>query len=330
MADQPITLVIAGGEISSAFTAGRSSAESQESVQLLREWFGEEALSGVNIIDWSHQASSHYSMRMTADLVELLDQQVAGGASAVITLCGSDSVEEMAYLADLLWVYPQPLIFAVTSSCPDMPGSDAKAVLSEALIAASSRESWGQGVLVCTQGQLFAASDVVEFSNYGRCGFGGNRCGPLGEIAGGKVFLRQAPHRGKVFDFPFTPARNVEVLTSALGSGERFLEMLTKGTPESRIDGLVISGFGGGNVYPAWVPHLKMLCKQGVPIVIVSRCPRGCVVEQEVFEGSFAKLKDMGILSGGFMSPLKARLRLAVGLGVGLKGEELQRYLLDS
>ena len=329
MSDQPITLVIAGGEISSGLSVGHDSQDSAAAADVLRSWLPEGLSEGINVIDWSHQACSHYTLRMTADLIELLDQQVAGGSRAIVALCGADAVEEMSYLADLLWIYPQPLIFAVTHNRPDAIGSDAKAILAEAVTAAASRETWGQGVLVCTQGQLFAASDVMELSNYGRSGFVGNHCGSVGEIVGSKVHMRQTPKRSKVFDFPFTPARNVEVLMSALGAGERFLEMLAENDGEGKIDGLVVAGFGGGNVYPAWVQHLKMLRKQEVPIVVVSRCTKGCVLEDANFEGSYSKLKELGILSGGFLNPLKARLKLAVGIGEGLKNEELQNYLLD-
>ena len=129
----------------------------------------------VKLVDWSHQPGSHYSLHMTGDLVELLNQQVTGGAHAVVVFCGSDAAEEMAYLADLMWIYPQPLIFAVTRSTPGEPGSDALKVMSEALTAANARESWGQGVLLCANGRLYAASDVTEASAGALCTSGSFR-----------------------------------------------------------------------------------------------------------------------------------------------------------
>ena len=36
----------------------------------------------------------------------------------------------------------------------------------------------------------------------------------------------------------------------------------------------------------------------------------------------------MGVLDGGNLRPLQARLRLAVGLGAGMDPRELQSYLL--
>lgn len=328
MSTQNMTLVIAGGELTMTRNGTTTSVQAEFDEQLVRSWLPPAISEAVTIVDWSHQPCSHYSVRMTADLVDLLSQRVIGGAHAVVVACGTDAVEEMAYLADLLWVYPQPLIFAASHTPPDVPGSDAVIVLCEALYAAQARETWGQGALVCAGGQLFAASDIVENANYGRCGFGGTFRGALGSVVGEKVFLWQAPKRSRVFDVPFTPARSVELLYATLGGGERFLQLLTE-DDKKRIDGLVVAGFGGGNVYPAWTPYLKALVRDGIPVVVVSRCPQGCVFTSESFEGAFSRMSEFGIMSGGFLTGEQARLKLAVGIGAGLKGEDLQNYLLD-
>jgi L-asparaginase len=328
MAGPDISLVIAGGELVMKASGTTTSVQKEADEPRIRAWLPEELSARVKIVDWSHQPSSHYSVRMTADLIDLLSKQVSGGASAVVVFCGSDAVEEMAYLADLLWIYPQPLIFAATLTPPgETEGGEAVTILREALAAAAARETWGQGVLVCSGGELFAASDAVEVANYGRCGFDGTFRGAVGSVVEGHVVLWQAPRRSRIFDAPFTPARNVELLYASLGGGERFLQMLTE-NPHS-IDGLVLAGFGSGNVYPAWVAHIKALVRENVPVVVVSRCARGCVLDKHSFEGSFSKLSELGVMSGGLLTPEQARLKLAVGLGAGLKDQELQNYLLD-
>jgi len=47
------------------------------------------------------------------------------------------------------------------------------------------------------------------------------------------------------------------------------------------------------------------------------------------YEGSAQKLIEFGVLSGGSLTPLQARLKLAVGIGMHLTGRDLQKYLLD-
>ncbi len=323
-----ITLVVAGGELSMRLVDGRMTHNPGIPGDEMATWLPQEVQSCLQVLDWSHQASSHYSVRMTADLVELLNKQILSGSQGVVVVSGTDTVEEMAYLADLMWAYPQPLIFCATHYAPEQVGSDAKAVLYESAQAALSEESWGKGVMVCTQGQLFAASDLVELSNYGRSGFMGIERGPIGDVVDGDVRIWQTPQRCQVYDAStVTPARNVEILSAALGSGERTLAALSE-DPDS-LDGLVVASFGSGNVYPGWIPYIKALIRADVPVLIVSRCLKGRVMGHSDFEGSFLRLLEMGAMDGDTMSPLKARIKLSVGIGAGLKGQELQDYILS-
>ena len=327
MADMSVSLVIAGGEIALESPGYEPGVLEND----IRQRISEEIRDSVKIVDWTHQPGYHYSVRMTADLLELLNNQVEQGASGVAVFCGSDALEEVAYLADLLWVYPQPLIFGATHYAFSAPGSDTAAVLNETLRAALSRECWGQGGLVCCGGELFAASDVSEYANYGRTGFKGIFRGAIGAVVEKSVHLWQAPKRSRIFDTPFTPSRAVEVLHSGLGAGERFLRLTCEQMQKDPtfIDGLVLAGFGGGNVYPAWVSHLRRLARMGLPIVMTSRCSKGCVMEPEPsFEGAFPRLKEFGVMSGGFLTPMQARLKLAVGIAADLRRDWHQNYIL--
>ena len=64
-------------------------------------------------------------------------------------------------------------------------------------------------------------------------------------------------------------------------------------------------------------------------MVLTSRCPAGCVQAYTDFEGSAARLLEMGLIGAGGLSPLQARVRLALALGAGLGGRELSDYMQD-
>lgn len=96
------------------------------------------------------------------------------------------------------------------------------------------------------------------------------------------------------------------------------------------MEGLVVAGFGNGEVPPSWVPLLRKILRTDIPVVLTSRCPAGCIQAYTDFEGSAAHLLEMGLLSGGGLSPLQARIRLALALGSGLKGKDLSDYMQDS
>lgn len=321
-----LSLIIAGGEIAMTIADGRYCNSPGLSPDELFQWLEPSLAEGVTITDWTRQPSCHFTLRMASDLITVVSQQVVAGAQGVVVLCGTGALEEMVYLADLLWSYPQPLIFAAAKLPSAKMGSDAPAVLNESVIAARSRHCWGKGALVCTQGELYAAADLIEFNNSGRSGPVSLACGPVGEVVNEEVILWQTPKRSQSLDSSVIPSRNVELVYSAVGAGEILLEALAA---DKDISGLVIAGFGGGSVHPAWIPYIKTMLRNDIPVVMTSRCNNGRVTALANYEGSFTRLREMGVLDGGDLSPLKARIKLAVGIGAGFTGQALQDYLLD-
>ncbi len=289
-------------------------------------WLPQELSEKIHLVDWSHQASSHYTVRMTSDLVEILSKLVVDGIQGIVVTCGTDTLEEMAYLTDLTWAYPQPVIFTAATSPSDVVGSDAVANLQNATYAATSQATWGMGVLICLQDQLLAASETSQGVNYRKGGFMAFDRGPVGEIIRDTIAIRKTPKRGKIME-GVIPARNVEIIYSSLGGGERLISSLASSNDPP--DGVVLAAFGNGNLFPAWIPYVKALIKSEVPVLLSSRCPYGKVMGMFSFEGAANRLFEIGVINGGDLPPLKARLRLSVGIGAGLSGQDLQRYILD-
>lgn len=324
-----IALVIAGGQIGMRFNEQMNSWQPVVTPEEMLQWLPEEMAAKTFVVDWSHQPSSHYSIRMTADLVQVLSKTVVDGADGIVVTCGTDTLEEMAYLADLYWAYPQPLIFTASVYPYDFPGSDALLNLTQALRASFSKECWGLGVLVCVQEQLFAASEISEIASQRRDAFAAPARGPIAQFIGDNVDILRQYKRSKVLEGSMTPARDVELLSVSLGGGERLLEILSS-DEKRELDGLVIAGFGNGHVPPSWIPRIKKLLKDDVPVVITTRCPEGHTREFSFsFEGSMSRLMEMGVLEGGSLRPTQARLKLAAGLGAGLRRTDLQQYLLE-
>lgn len=320
-----IAFVGTGGTISMTFNERQSGFVPTKPAETLLELLPRDIVKEIETVDWSHQPSSHYTIRMTTDLVELLGQLVQDGCNGIVISSGTDALEEMAYLTDLLWPYPQPVIFTGALKPVSEPGSDAAVNLQQAIQAASSEALWGMGVVACFQDQLFAASEIMKEVNHRRDAFAAPGRGPIGEFVNERIRINRKPKRPPAVDRGITPSKDVEILWASLGGGIRTLTCLSSGPG---LEGLVLAGFGGGNVPPAWVQYLKALLKSGTQIVITTRCPRGHTIDQYGFEGSARKLHELGVLDGGPLRPEQARLRLAVGLGAGYKGEKLQEYLL--
>jgi L-asparaginase len=182
--------------------------------------------------------------------------------------------------------------------------------------------------LVLSDSTLLSASDVVEVSNYRCAGFKTPSCGIVAEFEGGELLALCARDRNRVLPMNTQPARRVEIIYASLGGGEIILSALqNKGVDE--IDGLVLAALGDGEVAPSWTPYIKKFLKEEIPVVLTSRCINGKVIPGFNFEGSAYRLIEMGVFDGGGLNPVQARIKMSLGLGAGLKGEELQAYILE-
>ncbi len=324
-----IALILAGGQIVHKMIASETEVVPLEKEELTAR-FTNAIKENVYVVDWSYQSVSHYTLRMCSDLIQLAGAQIEEGSTGVVITCGTQALTEVAYFADLVWSYPQPLVFTSSINYAGTPGSETTLHLSQAIRAAASQVCWGQGVVCCMQDAIYAASELLHLSNYRRAGYAALSCGPLAEFSEpfGELVGLRSPCRGKIMDIATPPARNVEILDVSLGGGDVVLNALLDGRV-SELDGLVISAFGGGDVPPSWVPMLRKIVRANIPVVLASRCPVGRFQPGQDFEGSASRLSEMGLLGAGALTPLQARIRLAVGLGAELTGQDLRAYMLD-
>jgi L-asparaginase len=323
-----IALVLAGGQLIFKQAPGGADALPLDEEELIA-CLPEEMRAKTYVVDWSRQPVTNYTLRMCSDLVQMAGTQVEEGAAGVVITCGTQALTEASYFADLVWSYPQPLIFTSSIYHTGTPGSETALLLSQAVRAAEAQACWGQGILVCLQDKLYAASELRHLSNYSRFGYAALLGGPVAEFcepSGALIFLRSL-RRGRVLNISTVPARNVELVNAALGGGDVLLNALLDGRV-SELEGLVISAFGSGDVPPSWVPLLRKVVRGGLPVVLTSRCPVGRVQDDQDFEGGSKGLLEMGLISGGTLTPLQARIRLAVGLGAGLADQALKTYML--
>ena len=97
----------------------------------------------------------------------------------------------------------------------------------------------------------------------------------------------------------------VGVVTMLLGDTGTFLKAAA-----DKLDGLIVAAFGVGHVPSSVVDILTDLAAR-MPVILASRTGAGSVLERTyAFPGSESDMLSRGLISAGFLDPLKARILL--------------------
>lgn len=256
------------------------------------------------------------------------EQAVTGGAAGVVVTQGTDTLEETAFLVDLVWRPDAPIVFTGAMRNPTLAGADGPANLLAAIRVAAAQPAGGLGALVVVNDEIHAARWVRKAHSTSTGAFTSPDTGPIGQVIEGEVRVLTTPsRRAPVPGWP-EPVRldatRVGLYVATLDDDGALL------AHAGELDGLVVAGFGAGHVPSALAAVLGGLAER-MPVVLTSRTGAGSVLRDTYGAvGSEADLARRGLINGGLLGPYQARvllrLLLATGTGPGGVAEIFARY----
>ncbi len=252
-----------------------------------------------------------------ADLVEIarvIRAGMAEGFAGTVVIQGTDTIEESAFLLDLLVGADHPVVVTGAMRGADAPGADGPANLLAAALTAVAPGARGQGTLAVLNDQVHAARWVQKGHTALPSAFVSPLAGPVGLVAEGRARFFATLPPTPVLPVPDGEMPPVALLRWAMGESGRLLAAL----PGLGYAGAVIEGMGAGHVPAEAAPLLGELAAR-MPVVLASRCQTGPVFTHTYgYPGAEIDLIGRGLLPGGTLSGLKARLLLTLCLRAGM------------
>lgn len=266
-----------------------------------------------------HDPAAVPSAALTFDAIaEVVAAARAGGADGVVIVQGTDTIEETAYLADLLWDAEAPIVITGAMRTPHSAGADGPANLLAAITVASADELRGQGALVVFADEVHAARRVHKTHTIHVAAFSSPDSGPLALLVEGAVVPLASVSRLPAVAPVSSINSRVPVLSVAMDDDGEILSALA-----DHCDGLVVAGLGAGHVPPTLAEPLGALAHR-VPVVLTSRTGAGPVLSHTYGAvGSETDLLARGLIRGGLLDPFKARTLLRVLLAAGRDHSEV-------
>ena len=255
------------------------------------------------------------------DMVELLHGILEGdGADGVVITHGTNTLEETAYFLNLVLKTDKPVVLVGSMRPASALSADGYLNLINAVRVAAEPESQGYGVLVVMNDRIYGARDLTKTATYRVEAFQGRDLGPLGFAdADSRVRYYHRSNKRHTTETEFDVAGleslpRVDVVLSYAGADGAIIEAGVAAGAK----GIVCAATGAGRPTPAQDEAFDRAGEKGVMMCLSSRVGSGRVVRSP-------SLRRRGFVAADNLQPWKARVLLALALGVTDDPDAIQR-----
>lgn len=308
-----VVIIFTGGTISMTIDPKLHAAiPSLNSEEIMAMVTNIENFAEIEIINFANLPSPHITPTIMIDLAKVVKQNIERkDVTGVIVTHGTDTLEETAFLLDLIINNEKPIIVVGAMRNSSELGYDGSSNLAASICTAVSDRAKNKGVLVVMNNEVNAASQVTKTNTLSLDTFKSPEFGPLGIVDNDEVIFYRDIINRQFIDTDCLENK-VALIKSVPGMESDILNFYI----DSDYKGIVIESLGRGNLPPAMLPGIKKAINNNIPIVIVSRCPTGRVLDTYGYEGGGRNLREMGVIFGGNLPGQKARIKLMLILSV--------------
>jgi L-asparaginase len=320
-----VLLVATGGTIASRPRADGAVAVALTGAALL-DRLRADVRRDVDVLDVARGPSWNFDPATQAEIARTVGGALLDGYDGVVVTHGTDTLEETAWLTELL---ARPLtssgaiVFTAAMRHADEVGADGPRNLADALAVARHPAARSRGALVCVDGEVHHARWVTKTDTTALSTFRSPAAAPLGRVAGSVRFVLDAPPPPPAVPLATPVDASVAVVVSHAGVDGAVVDWHL----EHGARGLVVDTPGAGNVHHALVPGIHRAVERGISVVVTSRCLTGAVAPVYGGPGGHAELAAAGVISGRDLRAAKARIALAVALGVDPSPDDVRAYV---
>jgi L-asparaginase len=225
----------------------------------------------------------------------------------VVVTHGTDTVEETAYLCDLLVDSSKPVVFAAAMRSGGEVAADGPRNLLNAASVAVDPAARGLGTVLVMNDEIHAARWARKQDSFRVSAFASPGHGPVGTVTPSSVRITGSPPPSARLDKPARLDRRVPIVQTYTGMEEGLIEAVLDATAAA---GLVIEGTGLGNVPGSAERGVRAALDRGLPVLVATRVTTGGTGAVYGGPGGGVTLRDMGVIAAGALSAAKARLLL--------------------
>lgn len=269
----------------------------------------------VEVEQYCNVLSFALSLPMAYGLAKRVNQALASGqVDGVVITHGTACLEESVFLVDLLLDSDKPAVATGAMYSASAADADGPRNIARSIRVAAAPEARGQGAMVCFDGDIHAARDVIKVQAFSVHAYTSYEHGALGHVDDEKVYFFRRPLRRLRLAAPGV-VEEVDVIYVTLGMDDRLL----RAAIASGARGVVIAGLPGhGAVPPGVLKGIETVVAHGIPVLYTSRGPIGRVSAIHYGGGGGAlDIADAGAIFAGDLQPAKARILLSLLLAEG-------------